>query len=235
MSSENSKNRSRTAVELVEELRRDPQHAVRVEQRDSERQRQAEEDARAAAPLVAELAAIGLAVSSVADLFNRRMDYRAAIPLLLTWLPKTTNPAVKECIVRALSVKWAKPVGAPLMVDEFERADDPSGIGLRWAIASALEVIADDSVFDEIVRLARDRRNGKAREMLVMALGQMQNPGAIGVLTEFLSDEDVAGYAVIALGRLKAKEARTLIVPFLRHGKSWVRKEAKRALSRIDK
>jgi hypothetical protein len=39
------------------------------------------------------------------------------------------------------------------MIDEFRRVDssvDPTGTGLRWTIGNALEVLADDSSFDDI-------------------------------------------------------------------------------------
>jgi HEAT repeat protein len=50
-----------------------------------------------------------------------------------------------------------------------------------------------------------------------------------------LKDEEVAGHALIAIGKLKADKAKSYIKPFLEHPKSWVRKEAKRALAKIDK
>jgi hypothetical protein len=48
-----------------------------------------------------------------------------------------------------------------------------------------------------------------------------------------LGDEEVAGYALMGLGKLKAPEARPAIEPFVGHPTTWVRKEAKKALSRI--
>lgn len=53
----------------------------------------------AASPVVAELRRLGFDVASPAELFNMRLDYRAAIPVLLKWLPLVENLDVKEDIV----------------------------------------------------------------------------------------------------------------------------------------
>lgn len=48
-----------------------------------------------------------------------------------------------------------------------------------------------------------------------------------------LDDEEVAAYAVMVLGKLKAPEARAGIEGFLDHPEAWVRKEAKKALAKL--
>jgi HEAT repeat protein len=187
-----------------------------------------------AAPIVEALRGAGVVVESVADLFNKKMEYRTAIPILVEWLPRVANPDVKEDIVRALSVKWARHA-APLLMAEFERADDPTGTGIRWAIGNALEVLANDEIADGMIKLATDRRFGRAREMVVVGLGKLKDARVADVLLELLADDEVVGHAVMALGRLRARAARSRIEPLLDHPKAWVRKEAKRALVKIDK
>jgi HEAT repeat protein len=95
--------------------------------------------------------------------------------------------------------------------------------------------VADDNVLNDVVGLIRDKTYGKAREMLVVALGNMKSPDVKNILIELLDDEDLAGYAIMALGKLKCKEARSAIERFQTHPKSWVRREAKKALARINK
>ena len=192
------------------------------------------ENLEASKPVLAELRQAGITVEWISDLYNKRFDYRSAIPILLNWLPRVENPAVKEAIVRALSVSWARKTEAPvLLVEEFRKAKGKSA--LNWAIGNALSVVADDSVLDDIVDLIRDETYGKAREMLVIALGRMKTPEVKYTLIKLLDDENLAGYAIMALGRLKIQEARPAIERFLTHSKSWVRREAKRALAKIDR
>ena len=45
----------------------------------------------------------------------------------------------------------------------------------KWAIGAALWVVADDGVFEQVVELVQDKRHGKAREMLAVALGNMRD------------------------------------------------------------
>lgn len=55
-----------------------------------------------AAAIIEELRAAGFAVASVEDLYNKKLDYQDAISILIAWLPRVTNPSVKEDLVRAL-------------------------------------------------------------------------------------------------------------------------------------
>jgi hypothetical protein len=190
---------------------------------------------RASEPVLADLAAAGFRLEAISDLFNTDCDYRPAIPLLLEWVPRVSHPWTKELIIRALSVPAAKPVAAPLLIDEFRRAPPHEVSGLKWAIGNALSVVADDSVFEHLAALVTDKGHGKAREMLAIALGNMKDPRAVDLLIRLLGDEGVAGHAVVALGKLRAIRARPLVARFLEHPKSWIRRAAKQALAKIDK
>lgn len=193
--------------------------------------------AEVAAPIVKELVGAGFPVSHIADLLNQRRVYPSAIPILLAWLPTVENLQVKEVIVRCLSVPFAKPMAAHPLIDAFRRAhaQDDSVLGLRWAIGNALEVVADDVVLDDMTELAQDRRYGRAREMLVVGLGNMSEQRVIPVLLDLLKDDEVSGHAIMALGTLRALAARPHVEPFLRPPKAWVRKEAKKTIAKIDK
>jgi HEAT repeat protein len=189
-----------------------------------------------AAPIVQELRDAAFAVESISDLYNKKLSYERAIPILVAWLPCSTSPIVKEEIVRALSVKWARNTPASkALVDEFERAEGPTADGLRWAIGNSLEVLANDEIADEMIEVATDRRYGKAREMVVVGLGKLKDARVTDVLLKLLDDDEVVGHAVMALGRLRARAARSRIESLLNHPKPWIRKEVKKALSSIDK
>ena len=70
--------------------------------------------------------------------------------------------------------------------------------------------------------------------MLAVALGNMKDSRAVDVLIESLDDPEVAGHALSALRKLAPPEAREAIKPFVDHPRTWVKNEAKRALSTID-
>ncbi len=207
----------------------------KVEEMEQRRKRSIVINSLASAPVIADLAKAGFNVKWVSDLYYSRLNYKGAIPVLLKWLPQIDNLDVKESIIRALSVPWAKPKAAPALIAEFDKLPGPSNTGIKWAIGNALSIVADDSVFTEIVNLVSDRQHGQAREMLALSLGNMRDPRAQDVLIDLLDDEEVAGHAIMALGKLKSKKAYPKIEGFLDHPKAWVRKEAKRALEKIDK
>lgn len=86
------------------------------------------------AAVLDDLASVGYRFASLADLRHSRRRYRSAVPVLLEWLPRISDQLVKEEIVRALSVPWAKPAATRPMIEVFSRLDaaaDPAGMGLR--------------------------------------------------------------------------------------------------------
>lgn len=190
--------------------------------------------------LLKDLRDVGVPVSDVWDLVNSKMAYHKAVPVLIDWLrsvdarvPLGDRPRIREGLVRALSVPAARPVAVPVLIKEFQRASDPSGLGFRWVVGNALSVVADDSVFDEIAALAQDRLYGKSRQMIVMGLARSKDPRAAPLLVGLLDDEDVVAHAVMALGQLRATGVRPAVEPLLDHPQVLVRREAQKALARL--
>jgi hypothetical protein len=229
-----SGDRPKSAAELMAELQREPEFVARQKQQEDDRRRNIESYRAAARDVLADLAAAGFKVEAIGELRRVGTQYREAIPVLMRWLSRVQEAAVREDIVRTLSVPWASDA-APLLIAEFERTEDAAGTGLRWSIGNALEVLANDELTEPMIRLVTDQRYGKAREMVVLGLGKMKDPRVVDVLLNLLADEEVVGHAVMALGKLRAKNARARIEPLLKHPKPWIRKEAKKALANIDK
>jgi HEAT repeat protein len=236
MSAGGPKKGATTAEELMAELEADPEWVVRRDEQERARQEIAERNRGDSQPIRDELAELGFEIDSIADLYNRRFNYEAAIPILLDWFPRVKSPDVKESMARALTVRWARPEAAPMMLAELGRLrDSEEERSLRFAVANALVEVADDSVFEELVELVQDDRYPIAdRGRLVVAFANMQEERerAIEVLRSLL-DEDVAPHAIAALGELGATEACAQIEPFLEHEDSWVREEAKKALRKL--
>ena len=119
------------------------------------------------------------------------------------------------------------------MIEEFKQVEDETGLGLRWTIGNALEVLWDDAWFDELVALVQDESFGRAREMVVLGLGKSRETAAGEVLVGLLGDPAVNGHAVKALRKLKVPEARSALQHMLGDERAWVRVEAKRALDAL--
>ena len=234
MKRDRSKDAPKSAAELMAELNADPDYNARMRQRERQERENAENYRQAAEPILRDLAASGFKVQNLRELRQAGTEYPGAVPILVRWLPKIENAQVKEDLVRTLSVPWAAPEAVPALIAEFKRTGGQQSDGLRWAIANGLAVTADDAVFDQLAALATDRRYGKSREMLAIALGNCHDPRAVDVLIALLADHEVVGHAVMALGKLKPKVARSSVQMLVKHPTKWVRAEAIKALAAID-
>jgi hypothetical protein len=191
---------------------------------------------------VHDLAEVGVQVRSVWDLVNTDLSYPQAVPVLIAWLSKARSMAgtdndrsrMVEGVARALTVREARPAAAPALIDGFREIEDAMA---RWAIGSALEVVADRSVVDDLLAVARERRYGMSRQLVVTALGKVGQgrPDVVAALVDLLDDDDVVEFAVAALGALKADAARADIARLTDHPRPLVRTSAKRALRKLDK
>jgi len=159
-------------------------------------------------------------------------DFAAAVPVLLEWLPRVHATEVMEAIVRSLTIRAARPRAAHPMIDAFKRERDPA---VRWAIGNALDAVADESVHDDLVRLAGNPRFGKARQMIVYRLGRgPKDPRVAELLAGLCADEDVALHAMSGLQRqLGHIRARQHVEPLLDHHSAAVRKAAKIQMGKI--
>lgn len=191
--------------------------------------------------LLRDLASVDVVVGDVWDLVNAKTaQYPTAVPVLLDWLrnldervPEPERTRLREGLVRALTVKSARPLAAPLMIDLFKQAHVAGRPGEAWTIGNALSVVADDTFFDELAALASDRRYGTARQMIVHGFSSSRHPLVIPLLIGLLEDDDVAAHAAIALGKLRAVEARPALEVLLAHSRPLVRREARKALAKI--
>jgi HEAT repeat protein len=170
-------------------------------------------------------------------------DYAAAAPILIEWLPRVTDPSLKETIARSLTgIRTDKADAAKAIVAEFRAASGSDEFGVKWAYANALATIADAEIADDLLELIVDRRHGRARQMLCDALKRTGDPRGPGVLIDLIDDDDVSGHAISALRSLGPKRS----LPFLAQAQpkleavltretatDFSRRQARKALDRL--
>ena len=227
----------RTADELLGDLEQKPEYVERQRERMQRREDNRRRYMAAAAGLLEDLHGVGFAVSTVADLRKRGVGDRRAVAVLAKWLPMVDYVPLKKDIIASLGSPWGRPDASRPLIGEFRRLDrsDDQSAAERWSIGDALERVADESVLDDLIAIAADRRHGRDRQLIVTALGNMvrAQQQVVPLLLQLLDDEEVAPYAVMGLGKLRASEAKAAVERFLEHPKTWVRKEAKNALARM--
>lgn len=230
-----------TAAEFLGMLEGDPEYQRRKRDRESWRLRVVEQNKKDGAPIVLELNAAGFPVQWIDDLYNRRFDYRGAIPLLLAWLPRVKNPDIKTSIVAALSVPWARPSAWPVLLREFRRARSvtPREMSDKWTIGNALAVVADDSVFDGLRQLLLDPRHGEARGALPLALPNMKKnrAAAAELAVKALEDRELAFAAMEALRKMNVFDERAVrsVEVFLSDADSEWRRAARSTLAKSER
>ncbi len=96
------------------------------------------------------------------DLVNAKRSYPTAIPVLSAYLQRVHHPLLREGIARALTVPEARGIAGRVILSELQRPPDQSPHSVRWVLANALTVVADETMADTIERLiANTNRPGR--------------------------------------------------------------------------
>lgn len=209
-----------------------PQGGARA-QRDRHRQVARHNSRVAAEPILADLRRTGLSIESIDDLLMPDLEYRSQLPVIVDWIPRCADLAVREVLVRALTTPAARQTEASrVLIQEFASA--PNDV-YGWAVGLALTGAARAEDAATVVAFFRDKNFGTARQELARVIARLRPPGALEVLVEALDDDDVAGHAVEALGYLGDRRAIPHLDRMKTHPKPWVRKAATTASAKIEK
>ena len=170
--------KSMTAADLMRRLQGDPNWVRENAKREAEHKaavaKRCEEFRPEENPLLADLNSVGVKVDSVWDLVNAKWSYRTAIPVLSEHLQRARHPLLREGIVRALTVPEARGIAGRVVLSELSRSGDQSPHLVRWAMANALTVVADETMADAIKQLIADDDYADVRERLTLALRRLQ-------------------------------------------------------------
>jgi hypothetical protein len=170
--------KSISAAELMSRLQSDPEWVRENAKREAEHkaavEQRREELRPEQTPLLIELASVGIKVDSVWDLVNAKWSYPAAIPVLSAHLQRVHHPLLREGIVRALTVPEARGVAGRVILSELQRPNDQSPHSVRWVLANALTVVADETMANAIESLVANDDYADVRERLTTALRKLR-------------------------------------------------------------
>ena len=216
-----------TAGELMAELESDPQWVAERDKREQESRERGDRLRREQKPLLKDLAQVGYELESVWDLVNTPTGYPTAVPVLIEHLQRSYHRRIREGIVRALTVPFARDA-VPVLLQVFRSAEPD----LRWVIGNALSIAATAEDCPAILPLIADKAYGESRDMLVHVIAK--GPDAVDRLIAYLDDPELAVESIIALGNLKESRALEHIKPFREHPDSWVREKVQRAVRKLE-
>ncbi|GAC1677015.1 MAG: hypothetical protein NVS9B2_27830 [Steroidobacteraceae bacterium] len=189
-----------TAAEHSRLLEANPEFVAQRAAREKERAESIARIRAEAAPLLAELQAVGLKIQSVGDLVGMSERYERAIPVLLKHLLLPYSDVVKSTIARSLAVPEPEVRKAwPILVEEYRKAPVGWGIkapgdtkelklGAKDGLACALAVAVTDATLDGLIDLIKDPSHGESRILLLAPLRKSKNPLAKQTLDEVATD-----------------------------------------------
>lgn len=180
--------------------------------------------------LIKEANSNGFNVEDFNELNAIKRKIKILIPILIRYLFEFEKKNYKDAIVGILGVKGFYEATETLLNLYFNN----DILIDRWAIGEALYSIQDKRFENEYIQIVEDKNNGDSRQMIVILLGKLRCEKAIPILIDLLQDDDVEGHAIMALGHFKDKNLIEYIKPFLNNKKTWVRREAEKAIRKID-
>jgi HEAT repeat protein len=173
----------------------------------------------------------GVEISSINDLIKMDMSFKDLVPILLKHIQEIDDESDKQFLVRCLGVKGYTEATEQL-ITEFHKSENPS---YKWAIGNTLSIIQDRKHVHELIEIVKTKQHGRARQMIVIALGKMKVREAIPFLIELLSDEVVVGHVISALGYYKDPIVIQYLEPFKNHKVWWVKNEASKVIGKLQK
>jgi hypothetical protein len=177
------------ASELMASLEADPEWVAQRDARVREQLLVAERLRDEQRPLTDDLKVVGLEIGSVFELVASTISYPEALPVLLEHFSRPYSDRVREGIARSLAVpemqlRWNE------LLDLY--VHEAPGSGAKDGLAVALASVASRSLIDDLVGLAKDRRHGSSRILLLRRLHDSRTPAAIAALRELSDDPDTS-------------------------------------------
>ena len=202
-------------------------------ERDPEMQARMRKSMAVAKPIIDDLAKLGYKVETLAELRHQNRDWKTALPVLLRWLPLIDDDLnVKQDIISCLSVPWIGNKATGELIEEF-KTYAPTHSMVAWTIGNALSSVDVKGFEKQIIELCGNPKYGMARQMLVLSLGRLRKPQAEEMAVELLNDEEVKLHAIGALGTIKSKRALFELERLLTDKRAVIRKEARKAITKI--
>lgn len=84
------------------------------------------------------------------------------------------------------------------------------------------------------MKIVSNTNFGASRQMVVLLLGKIKAQDSIPVLLNLIDDPVITGHVINALGQFKREDFRPYFEKYLNHKNSFYRREARKAISKID-
>jgi hypothetical protein len=180
-----------TAEEHAKQLEADPEYLRRRAEQEKVMAERKAYLTQAAAPILADLASVGIITDDVWKVRTEKKENAKAIPILLDHLQRAYPSIIRAGIAQSLAVRATRKIGWKVLVDEY-RKTDISDDHVKQSIAAALAGASDDSVMNELIALAKDKSQGNSRILMLRGIRRSRRPEARQAIEELANDPDLA-------------------------------------------
>ena len=179
-----------------------------------------------------ELAQLGFAFPTIYHAIELKKTHPEVIgPLALKYYQLAVRKQEKSYLLGWLPKKSAADA-IPVLLEDF--CSDADNID-HWAIADTLYTFASRKYIQDYLDIIADPGYGAARQMLVLLVGRLKVERALPLLIRLLDDPSMTAHAIIALGRFRREELRPHFERFAACPDPLCRREAQKALARLEK
>lgn len=166
--------------------------------------------------------------SQIAEFLPKHKE--TILPIAIRYYQQSTKKNEKNFFMGLFHYKGFEEV-IPMLLEDFY-SDSP--LVDRWAIGDRLYQICSKKYIDDYLKIITTPNYGISRQMVVLLFGKLKVEEAIPVLINLLDDSDVTGHAINALSQYKREKIRPYFERFLNHKNSYYRREAQKAIKKLD-
>lgn len=104
----------------------------------------------------------------------------------------------------------------------------------RWHIADTMYTIRSKKYINDYLSIISNQKYGSDRQMIILLVGKLKIEQAIPILISLLDDKDVKVHAINALGQFENPKFKIYFKQFEDDKDIYIRKEAAKALKKIN-
>jgi hypothetical protein len=183
--------------------------------------------------VLSQLQALGLDIMSLSDAPSQKSKLDFRMLEFLIGAMADSDERAKDVIVRLLGSPKGGCAAAEALMREFRLEFNETR---KWIIADSVALTrCTQSILDDLFAAIVDESNGKAREMLVVALGRSHDEKVEPFLIHLTQDDMLRGYAAKALADHPTPLARQALAAMTNDPVGWIRRAAKTSLAKVER
>lgn len=180
-----------------------------------------------------ELKKIGFDFSVSSQIRNYLPKYKESIiPLAIKYYKNANTDVEKRYFLLLFHLKGLEEI-VPMLLKDFHSSNISRNI--KGMITENIRVIHSSNYISDYLKIVENNEWGDIRNPIIVLLGDLKIKEAIPMLIAALDEgKNITTNALAALGKFELKELKPYFERFLTHKNRYYRREAQRALAKIE-